>query len=458
VRSLRGTDNSRMRLRVILVVLATALIATPAAQAVMPKRPPLVWLKGEGNYTKAHRSPRAIRTIVVHATEGAFWPSVRWLRNEQAHASSHFIVSRRGRILQLVHTSDIAWHAGNMSVNKTSLGIEHEGLVDDPAGFTDAEYVASARLVAYYARLALMPIDRGHIIGHAEVLNPYDPSQLGGADGHTDPGPYWDWDRYMRLVRKFAYPPRPVHVTVRAPNLRNGQLVKGTFRWRARTTGPVRKVEVVVDGKVRLRDLKAPFGGLWETRRLKNGRHTVVLRAHGPRGIRAVARFRVVVRNVPLVVRASAPREVAGALSLRARVSGGQPRQVLLYVDGTRVDHDTSGPFVFTWNSTRVPNGTHALELRVTSRDGRTATKRLTVAVANPVILAQAVTDGVWNVQTRGRVERVEFFVDGQLRASAAAAPFSWPLEVLPPGEHALTARVYGPNGAVIEATIAFTV
>jgi len=451
-----------MRLRVFLAVLAAAIIATPAiatpARAAMPKRPPLVWLRGEGNYTKANRTPERIRMIVIHATEGPFWPSLRWLRNEGAHASSHFIISRRGRIIQLVHTSDIAWHAGNMNINRMSLGIEHEGSVDDPAGYTDAEYLSSARLVAYYARLALMPIDRGHIIGHAEVPDPFDPTRFGGSDHHSDPGTYWDWNRYIRLVRKFAYPPRPVHITVRAPNLRNGQLVKGTFRWRARTTGPVRKVEVLVDGKVRLRDLRAPFGGLWETRRLKNGRHTVTLRAHGPRGKRAVARFRVVVRNVPLVVRASAPREVAGALQLRARVSGGKLRRALLYVDGKLVDHDTSGPFVFSWNSTKVPNGQHVIELRVTSRDSRTATKRLTVTVANPVIVTQAVTNGVWTVQTRGRAERIEFVVDGVVRAGSATAPFSWQLEPLPPGEHALTARVYGPNGAVVEATIPFTV
>ena len=455
--SSEGSDNSLMRLRLLIAVLAAAVLIGPA-HAAMPKRPPLVWLRGEGNYTKAHRPPTGVRMIVIHATEGAFWPSVRWLRNEHAHASSHFIVSRRGRIIQLVHTSDIAWHAGNMRVNKTSLGIEHEGTVDDPAGFTDAEYEASARLAAYYARLALMPIDRGHIIGHSEVPNPFDPSLFGGSDGHTDPGQYWDWNRYLRLVRKFAYPPRPVHLTVRAPNLRNGQLVKGTFRWRARTTGPVRKVEVVIDGRIRLRDLRAPFGGAWQTRSLKNGRHTIELRAHGPLGHRAAVRFRVVVRNAPLVVQATAPKEIAGSLRLRARITGGKTRRVLLYVDGKRVDHDTSAPFVFFWNSVRVPNGRHVLELRVTSRDGRVATKRLTVAVANPVIEAQAVTAGVWNVQTRGRVERVEFLVDGQLVGSSAAAPFAWQLDGLPAGEHALTARAIGPRGAVVEATIPLTV
>jgi N-acetyl-anhydromuramyl-L-alanine amidase AmpD len=446
-----------MRLRLLVIaVLATALLAG-SAHASMPKRPPLVWLKGEGNYTKASRSPSRIRMIVIHATEGPFWPSIRWLRNEHAHASSHFIVSRRGRIIQLVHTSDIAWHAGNMSVNVASLGIEHVGQVDDPAGFTDAEYRASARLVAYYARLALMPIDRHHIIGHSEVPDPYEPTLFGGSDHHSDPGPYWNWSKYIRLVRKFAYPPRPVHITVRAPNLRNGQTVKGTLRWRATTTGPVRKVEVVVDGKVRLRDLRTPYGGLWETRSLSNGRHTVELRAHGPRGKRAVARFRVLVRNAPLVVRASAPKEVVGPVRLRAGVTGGKPRMVLLYVDGKRVDHDTSAPFVFTWNSARVPNGRHTLELRVAASHGRAASTELTVTVANPAIASQAVTDGIWSVVRRGRVDRVEFAIDGQPAGTAAAAPFQLQLPQLAPGEHSLTARAIGPNGTVAEATIPFT-
>ncbi len=443
----------------ILAALAATVLALPAqAGPRMPKRPPVAWLKGEGNYTKAHRSPRASRYVVVHVTEGAFWPSVRWLQSEHSHASSHYIVSRQGRIIQLVHESDIAWHAGNMSINRASVGIEHEGFVGDPAGFPEAQYRASARLAAHIARRALMPIDRAHFIGHAEVPDPFRPGQIGGSDGHTDPGPYWDWNRYLRLVRKFAYPPQPVRVTVAAPNLRNGRVVKGTFRWRARTTGPVKKVEVVIDGKVRLRDRKAPFGGLWQTRQLKNGRHTVALRAYGPRGVKATKKFRVVVRNVPLVVRASAPREVAGLLSLRTGVSGGKARKVLLFLDGKRIDHDTSRPFVFSWNSMRVPNGQHALELRVTARDGRTASKRLVVTVANPVVASQAVTEGIWTVQTRGRVERVDFLVDGVLRATVPAAPFAWRLEPLAPGEHTLTARASGPNGSVAEAAIKVTV
>jgi N-acetyl-anhydromuramyl-L-alanine amidase AmpD len=439
-----------VRLPALTVLLLCVLAAPASAREAAPKRPPLAWLKGEGNFTKAHRSPASIRSIVVHVTEGPFWPSVRWLKSAHSHASCHYIVGRRGRIVQLVHDSDIAWHAGNWNVNETSIGIEHEGLVGDPFGFTDAQYRSSARLAAYLARRSLMPIDRAHFIGHDEVPHPSRPGVYGGSDGHTDPGPYWSWSRYLRLVRTYAYPMQPVTVT--APNLRNGKVVKGLARWRARTTGPVRKVEVLVDGKLRFRDLRSPFGGLWETRRLENGRHLVELRAYGPRGARDSVRFRVRVKNVPLVVRAVAPAEVVGPLPLTVRVTGGKARRVLLFVDGARVDHDTSRPFGFRWNSARTANGPHVLELRVTARDGRTASRRLRVLVANPGIDSQALVDGVWTVVTRGRVERVELLVDGELRTTLTAPPYAWRPE-LPPGAHTLTARAIGPNGTLAEAT-----
>ena len=75
----------------------------------------------------------------------------------------------RGKIVQLVHLSDIAWHAGNWGTNTQSVGIEHEGFTYGPGGFTDAQYHASARLAGWIARRSLMPIDRRHLIGHHDV-------------------------------------------------------------------------------------------------------------------------------------------------------------------------------------------------------------------------------------------------------------------------------------------------
>ena len=87
----------------------------------------------------------------------------------RAHASSHFVISRGGEIVQLVHLSDIAWHAGHWRTNVESVGIEHEGFTYGPHGFTAAQYKRSAQLAAWLARRSLMPIDRKHIIGHANV-------------------------------------------------------------------------------------------------------------------------------------------------------------------------------------------------------------------------------------------------------------------------------------------------
>ena len=141
-----------LRVTVLAASLAASFVLAAAAGASTDGRPPVVWLKGEGNFTKSHRPVASIDKIVVHVTEGAFWGSVRWLKSPRAHASSHYVVSRGGKIVQLVHLSDIAWHAGNWNVNTQSIGIEHEGFTYGRGGFSNAQYHASARLAGWIAR------------------------------------------------------------------------------------------------------------------------------------------------------------------------------------------------------------------------------------------------------------------------------------------------------------------
>ena len=100
----------------------------------------------------------------------------------------------------LVREKDIAWHAGNPKYNEHAIGIEHEAYSSQPGTLTDAMYRSSAALTRYLCLKYDIPMDREHIIGHNEVPNPNHPGQFGGVDGHTDPGPYWDWDYYMYLV------------------------------------------------------------------------------------------------------------------------------------------------------------------------------------------------------------------------------------------------------------------
>ncbi|MFD1518752.1 N-acetylmuramoyl-L-alanine amidase [Pseudonocardia yunnanensis] len=76
--------------------------------------------------------------------------------------------------------------------------MEHEGFLADPdAWFTEAMYRSSARLVRYLAHRYRIPMDRQHIIGHDNVPG-LTPDAVAGM--HTDPGPYWDWAHYFRLL------------------------------------------------------------------------------------------------------------------------------------------------------------------------------------------------------------------------------------------------------------------
>jgi N-acetyl-anhydromuramyl-L-alanine amidase AmpD len=95
----------------------------------------------------------------------------------------------------MVREGDVAYHAGNRAWNERSIGIEHEGFVDRPdRWFTDVAYRSCARLCAAICTRHGIPVDREHIVGHYEVP---------GTD-HTDPGPFWDSDRYLRLVQAAA--------------------------------------------------------------------------------------------------------------------------------------------------------------------------------------------------------------------------------------------------------------
>ena len=65
-----------------------------------------------------------------------------------------------------------------------------------------------------------------------------------------------------------------------------------------------------------------------------------------------------------------------------------------------------------------------------------------------------------WLVETSGTVGRVEFVVDGKLRATSTVAPYAydWDTSLEAPGSHALAVRAVGADGAVAEQTLTVTV
>lgn len=105
--------------------------------------------------------------------------------------SAHFLIERDGAVTQFVSCLDRAWHAGvschggRENCNDFSLGIELEGTDDLPYSAAQYEVLTALtrQLLSAYPALG---IDR--ICGHCDIA----------PQRKTDPGPFFDWARYLR--------------------------------------------------------------------------------------------------------------------------------------------------------------------------------------------------------------------------------------------------------------------
>ncbi len=177
-----------------------------------------------GNY-RHRNTPRTIDRIVVHITAGGSriagtigWfqnPDQRNRKDEHITVSAHYVIGQDGEVVQMVRNNDVAWHAS--AVNSRSIGIEHVAHPSRPAAAarpatadrparrakaavaalppSEAQYRASARLVAWLCMQNGIPVDREHILGHIEAAP---------RDNHDCPSAMWQWDHYMECVREEA--------------------------------------------------------------------------------------------------------------------------------------------------------------------------------------------------------------------------------------------------------------
>ncbi|MET8034828.1 N-acetylmuramoyl-L-alanine amidase [Streptomyces sp. NPDC051362] len=178
-----------------LAALPYALLpeARATAQTAAVDYPGAEWTAAtSSNYTASDRpNTYDLDYVIIHVTQATYADTLSIFRNPAKKVSAHYVVrSADGHVAQCVRERNVAWHAGNWDYNTRSIGIEHEGWVDKPAYFTNALYEESAKLTAAICDQYGIPKDRAHILGHYQVP---------GSD-HTDPGPNWDWTRYIRLV------------------------------------------------------------------------------------------------------------------------------------------------------------------------------------------------------------------------------------------------------------------
>lgn len=156
------------------------------------------------NYSS--RGGVAISAVTVHTIQGSYAGAISWSLNCASNVSYHYVArSSDGQITQMVWEADKAWHVG--SENPYTIGIEHEGYVDDPAWYTEAMYVGSANLVRNITEsgYGIDPLRTYKGIATAGTLTLGGCTKIKGHQhfpgaSHTDPGINWDWEHYYQLI------------------------------------------------------------------------------------------------------------------------------------------------------------------------------------------------------------------------------------------------------------------
>lgn len=175
-------------------------------KVMSPDYGPALWNPTSCNFSS--RSGTQITAVAIHDVEGSYAGCISWFKNCSANASAHYVIrSSDGQITQMIYEADKAWHIG--SENPYTLGIEHEGYNNNASWYTTAMYNSSAALVRDMCvdnsinplRCYFGPGCSGStsqclqgacvkIKGHQMYPN----------QTHNDPGPYWNWEKYYKLI------------------------------------------------------------------------------------------------------------------------------------------------------------------------------------------------------------------------------------------------------------------
>lgn len=83
------------------------------------------------NHSNKSRHKNQIKFVIIHYTGmQSEVDSIKKLKDPKSEVSCHYLINRKGKIIQMVKDNNIAWHAGRsrwkkfVNLNKSSLGIE----------------------------------------------------------------------------------------------------------------------------------------------------------------------------------------------------------------------------------------------------------------------------------------------------------------------------------------------
>lgn len=189
--------RSKYPIHIYLIISTILLISatTKYNQRCDFKSPECVFIPAvKTNFFKG-RDNKAIKFIILHYTVSTtLQPAIVTFKDPRKQTSSHYIINRDGKIIQMVRESDTARHAGKLNnskfsgtsdLNSSAIGIEiiNKGYYQGKAAnkYSRAQLNALKTLCKYLIKK--YKISPFLVLGHSDVA----------IGRKIDPGPYFPW-------------------------------------------------------------------------------------------------------------------------------------------------------------------------------------------------------------------------------------------------------------------------
>ncbi len=128
------------------------------------------------NYSKKSRTSKQIKFVIIHYTGmQSEIASIKRLKNPKSKVSCHYLINRKGKIIQLVEDRNIAWHAGkskwkkfkNLNNNSIGIELENKGLRHGYENFTKIQINSLISLCKILKKKYL--IKKENFLGHSDI-------------------------------------------------------------------------------------------------------------------------------------------------------------------------------------------------------------------------------------------------------------------------------------------------
>ena len=144
------------------------------------------------NHEKKKRLKDTIQFVIIHYTGmQSEIESIKKLKSPKSEVSCHYLINRKGKIIQMVEDKNIAWHAGKskwkkfINLNQSSIGIElvNKGHQFGYQNFCNNQIKSLIKLCKSLKKKYL--IKKENFLGHSDI------SPL----RKIDPGEKFPWQR-----------------------------------------------------------------------------------------------------------------------------------------------------------------------------------------------------------------------------------------------------------------------